>query len=530
MRTQLFVCIFCVLCLNLTAQDTLERNMIRKPQKFAWIIGNSDYGNGNSLKEPANDAFIIGKTLKDRGYDVIVRYDLTLEELRDVLKKVSNKIDKYDTFIFYYAGHGLEVDGVSYIVPIDANFRRKKDIPLHCMDINDIATQFKVPDIPKLILIDACRENIFNSRSWEGEYRGDEKGQLDFPELLNSKVIFSTQPDSKVRDDNQFAEKLAEAIRKGGCIDEILRDVARQIIQISNRRQALDTRGLLYEEICFGTQTESSHKEAIMPPIPKETLPPKKLRIKMVKVEGGRFEMGCIPKQKDCVKTSIVEVDDFLMSPSEITNAQFVPFLNSQGNQIDMNSGQRWYDLENSNAKIEKDGERYKVKGGYEGHPVICVSWYGAMAYCEWLSEKQGITFRLPNGKEWEYAAKGGVNKDDYIYSGGDELLSVGWFTKNTKDSGTRPVMTKKPNALGLYDMSGNVWEWCNDIIPIEVLVLEEGKHIRQGTSETKKGRIVRGGCWYSLEDICSVTYKHKYLPDKYHEAVGFRIVSPLEK
>jgi len=513
-----------------------------KPKKrLAWIIGNSDYGYVNTLKEPANDAYLIASALRYKGYKVQVNYDLTLEDLRYALKKFSEKIDDYDTFIFYYAGHGLEVDGVSYIVPIDANFRKRKEIPLHCMDINDIATQFKVPNIPKLILIDACRENIFKSRSWDGEYRGGEKGQLDFPELLNSKVIYSTQPDSKVRDDNQFAEKFAEAIEKGGCIDEILRDVARQIIQISNRRQALDTRGLLYEEICFGTQAESSRidSKVIHPPISTpsdDDLLPKKsskrVSIKMVKVKGGRFEMGCIPKQNDCgkVKTSIVEVEDFLMSPSEITNAQFVPFLNSQGNQIDMDSRQRWYDLENNNAKIEKEGERYKVKGGYEDHPVVCVSWYGAMAYCEWLSEKQGITFRLPNGKEWEYAAKGGVHKDDYIYSGGDKLLSVGWFTKNTKDSGTRPIMTKKPNTLGLYDMSGNVWEWCNDIIPIEVLVLEKGKHIRKGTSETKKGRIIRGGCWYSLEDICSVTYKHKYLPEKHHEAVGFRIVSPLEK
>lgn len=550
MRTQIFAFIFCLLCLNLSAQDTLERNMIRtKPiKKLAWVIGNSNYGYGNTLKEPANDAYLIASALRYRGYKVIPSENLRLTDLRYHLKQISEIIDDYDLFVFYYAGHGFEVDGVSYIVPVDANPKKEKDIPLHCMDIDDIVLQIDLPNIPKLILIDACRENTFRDRSWKksDEYRGEinekeaiPKGQFDFPELLNSKVIYSTQEGEKVKDDNPFAEKLAEAIRKGGCVDEILRDVARQIIQISNRRQALDTRGLLYEEICFGTQVESSYKvsETIPTPMPNSNdddfLPLENLQdrlgIEMVKVDGGRFQTGCFSKSDNCEPSvtppTQIPIRDFYIGRSEVTNAQYAIFLSSEGNL--MENGEKWYHIEHDSARIEVYKQVYRAKVGYENHPVVYVSWYGAKAYCEWLSQKKGGNYRLPTEAEWEFAAKGGINRDSTTYSGSNDLFDVGWYSDNAEGVGVQPVMMRQKNTLGIYDMSGNVWEWCSDENMYAPPTIVKGK--KQKVSKYYMGdkheRMVKGGCWYSLYNVCTVSYKHKYHPNSRHEAVGFRVV-----
>lgn len=112
--------------------------------------------------------------------------------------------------------------------------------------------------------------------------------------------------------------------------------------------------------------------------------------------------------------------------------------------------------------------------------PVIHITWNDAVAYCNWLSEKHGYQpcfsgngkaiqcdftqngYRLPTEAEWEYAARGGNSGEDILYSGGNQLMEFGWFQDNAGDQ-THPVGSKQPNSLGIYDLSGNVWEWCYD-------------------------------------------------------------------
>ena len=104
----------------------------------------------------------------------------------------------------------------------------------------------------------------------------------------------------------------------------------------------------------------------------------------------------------------------------------------------------------------------WQAANAFEDHPVINVTWYGAIAYCDWLSEKEGQPYRLPSEAEWEYVARGGVKSKDFLFAGGHKLKEVGWYSKNSHGQ-TKPVGLKQPNELGLYDMSGNVDEWCAD-------------------------------------------------------------------
>ena len=149
------------------------------------------------------------------------------------------------------------------------------------------------------------------------------------------------------------------------------------------------------------------------------------------------------------------KIASFYICHTEITNWQYYLFV---------------ADIDSAQAK--------KPAWGYNGdHPIVYVNWYDANAYARWLSKKTGLTYTLPTDKQWEYAARGGLKSNGFTYSGSDELGLVAWHKGNSEDR-AQAVAGKLPNELGIYDMSGNVWEWCQD---------------PRGTSD----RSVRGASWF---------------------------------
>ena len=222
---------------------------------------------------------------------------------------------------------------------------------------------------------------------------------------------------------------------------------------------------------------------------------PNSAELELAFVEGGSYKGTAIP--------------NFHLGKYPITNEQFVPFLNEKGNQ--KKRGIEWVNIE-----VEYKGVRCGIiqnKNGFtcipelKKHPMIHVSWYGAMAYCKWLSEKTGKKYGLPKEVEWEYAAKGGKYEDAYPFSGGNKLKEVGWYIRNSHGE-LKAVGLKKPNRLGLYDMSGNVWEWCSGIL------------------DEEEFRVVRGGSWSSNGSNCRVSNRLRL--DDFNRLffTGFRIAS----
>ena len=159
--------------------------------------------------------------------------------------------------------------------------------------------------------------------------------------------------------------------------------------------------------------------------------------------------------------------------------------------------------------------------------PVESVSWYAAVEFCNKLSKKAGLEpaysingmnvewnrtasgYRLPTVEEWQYAAEGGKS---YKYSGSDNLDEVGWYDGNSGDK-THPVAQKKPNGYGLYDMSGNVWEWCWD-----------------SNSNFSGERYNCGGSWSSNADYCEVGREGWNYANSTDDFLGFRIVRSTGK
>ncbi len=174
--------------------------------------------------------------------------------------------------------------------------------------------------------------------------------------------------------------------------------------------------------------------------------------------------------------------------------------------------------------------------------PVMNVSWYDAIAYCNWLSDLWGYEcvykrtgkevdinykadgYRLPTEAEWEYAARGGKESKGFLYSGSDNLDEVGWYNNNSGDK-THEVGQKKPNELGLYDMSGNVWEWCNDWGSYKSYKkLNVSKNSNVWGLQDGSRRVGRGGGWNSPSRHCSITFRHWRGPSVSRGILGFRI------
>lgn len=144
-------------------------------------------------------------------------------------------------------------------------------------------------------------------------------------------------------------------------------------------------------------------------------------------------------------------------------------------------------------------------------HPVELVSWVDCQEFLRKLSSSVGFVFSLPTRQQWEFAAKGGLYSRNFLYSGSDSLRETGWFMGNSKGR-THPVGELKPNELGIYDMSGNVAEWCADMA-------------RKPRSSWNIPRFVSGGAWYDKEADCRIAVPRAVRQDTASSALGFRMV-----
>lgn len=246
------------------------------------------------------------------------------------------------------------------------------------------------------------------------------------------------------------------------------------------------------------------------------------LEPEMILVEGGTFTMGCVEgRDGDCQENELptreVRLSDYWIGKYEVTNEEFVLFLQDRGNQEE--GGVTWY---NPRAgKITEAKEGFEVSTGYERHPITGVSWYGARAYANWLSEKTGQTYRLPTEAEWEYAARGGNSSREYRFAGSNTVDEVAWSSNNS-GSDTHVVGDLKANELGIHDMSGNVWEWCSDwygAYEREKGVINDPKGPIEG-----RARVLRGGSWDSFDDVARVSYRFLNYPVNRNYVYGFRL------
>lgn len=249
----------------------------------------------------------------------------------------------------------------------------------------------------------------------------------------------------------------------------------------------------------------------------------------MVSIEGGTFSMGCDTARNDNCPTEeqplhSVTLKSYSISRFEITNEQYIEFLNAiscnpDGNYNDLQYGRVNY-INMSLAPIGYKDESFYFKGNSYSDksnvPVTNVSWYGANAYCLWAGG------RLPTEAEWEFAAKGGKLSQGYLFSGSDSAADVAWHSTNN-ESKIHVVGTKQGNELGLHDMSGNVWEWCNDWHGYLYYRTSPSGNPQGPSSGSRK--VLRGGAWNGKGAFSGVTNRNGDYPTYSHGSFGFRLV-----
>ncbi len=244
----------------------------------------------------------------------------------------------------------------------------------------------------------------------------------------------------------------------------------------------------------------------------------------LVLVQGGEFMMGSEEGGDDERPIHKVYLSSFEISRYEVTNLQYAVFLNRYGSNIVLSGEYKGknmiYEHQWGVYKNPETG-KWEPQKGYEFYPVVNVTWYGAYEFCRFY----GLS--LPTEAQWEYAAGGGTNILQK-WAGTNEQDKLGdyaWYDATSKGKGTFPVGLKKPNALGIYDMSGNVWEWCLDWYDSDYYqkcadmgVVKNPVNIEEGSF-----RVLRGGSWYNNAYYCRVAHRAYYYPYLSGDYYGFR-------
>ena len=220
------------------------------------------------------------------------------------------------------------------------------------------------------------------------------------------------------------------------------------------------------------------------------------ISIEMVKVEAGTFMMGATSEMKDPYYWEkpvhqVTLTNDYYMGKYEVTQALWQAVMGNNPSHF-----------KGDNLPVEK------------------VSWNDCQEFISKLNSLTGRKFRLPTEAEWEYAARGGKKSRGYQYSGSRKISDVAWYDGNS-GSKTHPVGTKQANELGIYDMSGNVYEWCQDWHGS----YSSSSQTNPTGSDSGSSRVIRGGCWRSYALNCRLSFRFNITPDDYLYNLGLRLV-----
>lgn len=241
----------------------------------------------------------------------------------------------------------------------------------------------------------------------------------------------------------------------------------------------------------------------------------KPLLTDMVVIPGGTKYRGSHDGNRDEMPRHQITLASFAIDIHPVTNEQFVRFLEVMGGEKDSNHNDI---IRLRDSRIKRSGGKLSIESGYAKHPVVGVTWYGAVAYAKWVGK------RLPTEAEWEIAARG--EQENSLYPTGDDIEKT---QANFFSSDTTAVMSYAPNGFGLYDMAGNVYEWCHDwygynYYEVSIQEPENPQGPLQGVY-----RVLRGGCWKSLKEDLRCSRRHRNNPGTVNGTYGFRCAAGVQ-
>jgi formylglycine-generating enzyme required for sulfatase activity len=508
---------FCLLPLSLCSQAAKE------PKRLALVIGNALYQHSTPLQNPINDADSMEVALKQCGFDVLKYPNADRNSMDKAILDLDQKLAQkaYGTVLFYYSGHGMEIDGRNYLIPVDVAFKNKKEAQFWCKSVSsytDVIKEYQIDSC--IVLLDACRENPFqyDTKSWST------KGLTSNEKVSASSnfIGYAAGPGELAWDGANFGNGVyTKAILKhirtpDKNIEEIFNEVAKTTNEWArehNHNQIPYKTSAMLDGFYFVKKRKSFTSKGEF----------SELVGNMVLVAGGNFTMGCkegrdYPCDLNENPAHEVTVDSFLIGESEVTVRQWIGIMGP---------------LEGSTPDT------------CLSCPVGNISFDQIQRFIAVLNKKSGLRYRLPTEAEWEFAARGGVKSKNYRFAGSDNPHDVvsniilpesskgGLDQSSRGDSGNRevvPVMQSIPNELGIYDMSGNAWEFCQDWYQPDYYKESEKKN-PTGPKKDTQYRTIRGSFWAfdKPADKCRVSTRSAIYQDMRVEKVGFRLARSIK-
>lgn len=554
--------------------------------RHALIIGNSDYRHIDRLRNTANDASAIAAKLAALGYAVDLQLNAGLPEMTraigDWVRRLS--LDRSHEGFFWYAGHGIQVGGENYLLPVDIAADDEAGIMYGSYPLGRLLLSLEQTARNKLnvVVLDACRDNPF--RNLPGGSRGLSRGfvTVEHPPQ-DIFIMFSTAPGTVAADgagggNSPFTEAFLRYMDSGEILPVMAGLVARETMRITGGKQRPYQNGSIVSDLYYsltpagtasagGAGTSGGSGGGARAPSPMEAAwrtqaipefsPPS-----MALVPEGTFTMGSpgMELDRDSFEEYVhrVKVSAFYLAAKEVSRGEFRRFVDEAGfiTSAEKAEGAMAYSEAEDKWNFQ-EGVNWRNPGFSQddSHPVVAVSWFDAVEYCNWLSLREGrqpayhITgetvnwdrsangYRLPTEAEWEYSCRAGTatpfftgerittTQANYNGSKPSNFGSPGLFRKRTVPAGSFPA-----NPWGLHDMHGNVWEWCWDIYGLFYRSGPEGVteppelSIDPCGPETGRYRINRGGSWASAGKWLRSACRSSDFPETATTSMGFRV------
>ncbi|GAA4418973.1 hypothetical protein GCM10023187_52920 [Nibrella viscosa] len=515
-------------------------------RRLALVIGNKDYRHVRALKNPLNDAQDMSNALEQIGFEVITLTNTTFGQMIAGLNRFKDKLTTSDVALLYYSGHGVSYNGRNYLMPIDAELRCLEQIEENSVSLNRVLADIAARQVRNsFVFLDACR-NLPDLSICNGTQK-DVTLQTGLVRPTNnprgSMIVFATE-EGNTADDNVngrnglFTEALLKYLTKPNLsIRAILDQTDLEAEAKSGGRQSPARYDKIRGEFMFVIQTPAdplpvtpapSNAESVTRSEParrqnqtkpiasgKPTLTPTRLTnyldlpfADLVYVPGGSFQMGDTRNEGSGNETPDhrVIVSSFMMGKYEVTQRQ-------------------WEAVMGNNPAYFKD---------CPDCPVESVSWEEVQEFLRKLNIRTNMRYRLPTEAEWEYAAGGGDVANRSRFGNGQDTLDPsqvnfdgnGQYITPYSVSGkyrnkTVEVGSLEPNQLGLYNMSGSVWEWCQDWYGD----YSSAEQTNPTGPATGSYRVLRGGSWFTEPQRCRSSYRGRNTPESRFNYVGLRIV-----
>jgi len=453
---------------GVTAAPQSSESSLRR----ALVVANGAYAEA-PLPHVAGDAQVMATTLNQLGFAVEVNTNLNANQMKKRFAAFGKHLKHGGVGFVYFAGHAVQLNGVNYLLPVDVKGASNYELRTKGVDVRQVLSAMaKAKSSAGIVVLDAGRKQPFTRK----------QGLASMKIKSGSVVVFAAEPD------NTFG-----SADSGDFVEELKANLSTPDLNVT---QAFKLMREGVRERTDGLQVPwvaaDLNEDFPMVRVPRTGL-------EMVRVPGGCFKMGDFygDGAEDEKPVREVCVSDFALGKYEVTQGLWRQIMG------------------NNPSMFARCGDEC---------PVENVTWQEVQEFIAKLNEREGTaSYRLPTEAEWEYAAKSGGRQEKF--SGGDRIAAVGWYSGNS-GSRTHPAGQKQPNGLGIFDMSGNVWEWVEDWY---ARYPEQGENDPIGPA-IGADRAARGGCWGGGAAYVRTMNRMGVAPGSTNGFLGFRLAAYVDR